>query len=184
MDPEVLALGRTAAVLPNLELKLGGVGDEEPSGVFDIVVCTDVLEHIADDRAAFRWLADRVRPAGSLILRVPGAPQRHLFRNIDTALAQEVAAGRGPHPREGYGAPELAANVGATGLRVTRVAATFHNPPVRLAEDVDTMLFARRLRPVKALLLPLLLTAASFERCVRTGRHGYGLLLCARKDDA
>lgn len=38
---------------------------------FDCVIATDVLEHIEDDRAAFRKLAALVGPSGHLVITVP-----------------------------------------------------------------------------------------------------------------
>jgi len=44
------------------------------SGSFDVVVCTDVLEHISEDAAALGELARVLKPAGTLILTVPACP--------------------------------------------------------------------------------------------------------------
>jgi 2-polyprenyl-3-methyl-5-hydroxy-6-metoxy-1,4-benzoquinol methylase len=56
----------------------------EPRETFDCVVATDVIEHIADDRAAFNRLVDLVRPGGPVILTVPAMPS--LFGFHDEAL--------------------------------------------------------------------------------------------------
>lgn len=50
---------------------------------FDTVVCLDVLEHIADDAALLRRLAQIVEPGGHLLIKVPACPW--LFGSIDTA---------------------------------------------------------------------------------------------------
>jgi SAM-dependent methyltransferase len=42
-----------------------------PDGVFDLAVCLDVIEHLADDRAALRELRRVVAPGGALIVTVP-----------------------------------------------------------------------------------------------------------------
>ncbi len=44
------------------------------SAIFDVVICTDVLEHIVDDVAAMCELARVLKPAGTLILTVPACP--------------------------------------------------------------------------------------------------------------
>jgi 2-polyprenyl-3-methyl-5-hydroxy-6-metoxy-1,4-benzoquinol methylase len=44
------------------------------AGRFDCVICTDVLEHIADDRAAFDRLTSFVRPRGLVLITVPAGP--------------------------------------------------------------------------------------------------------------
>jgi SAM-dependent methyltransferase len=41
-------------------------------GAYDLVVCSEVIEHIPDDALAARRLASLVRPGGVLIITVPG----------------------------------------------------------------------------------------------------------------
>lgn len=41
---------------------------------FDVVGMFDVLEHIHDDRAALRWVADRLKPGGIAVITVPACP--------------------------------------------------------------------------------------------------------------
>ncbi len=80
-------LGSVAAVDPNppaVEHARGrGIGDVSLAGVealpfgdgeFDLVTCLDVLEHVADDRAALRELARVTRPGGFLVATVPAYP--------------------------------------------------------------------------------------------------------------
>ena len=55
-----------SAPLPDLS------GVEE--GAYDMVALLDVLEHVADDRAALRSLARRLKPGGKLLLTVPAHP--------------------------------------------------------------------------------------------------------------
>lgn len=51
---------------------------------FDLVVATDVLEHIEDDRAALAKLVRHVRPGGKVLLTVPAGPR--LFGYHDELL--------------------------------------------------------------------------------------------------
>jgi SAM-dependent methyltransferase len=44
------------------------------SGASDLLLMLDVLEHIADDRAALRSVHDALRPGGHLLLTVPALP--------------------------------------------------------------------------------------------------------------
>lgn len=53
------------------------------AGALDLVVCQNVLEHIDDDRAALKAMADALKPGGSLALIVPAGP--HLFGPLDEA---------------------------------------------------------------------------------------------------
>ena len=179
-DAELIARARAAA--PQLDLRVGEVGssglDEER---FDLIVCTDVMEHIPDDRAAFEWLAARLAPGGTLVMHVPSDRQRH-FPSISESLRREIERGEGPHLREGYSAAELAQLASAAGLRVRTVAATFASAPVRWAVDTETWIQMRGLRPLKLPLLPALLGAAALERRPDPAGHGHGRLLVAEPD--
>lgn len=179
-DEEVLERARAlVAGHPRVELRRGLVGGAPLGGRFDLVVCVDVMEHIRDDAAAFAWLAAHLAPGGVLVLHVPASPQRHVLRSVDRAIGAEVAAGDGPHVREGYGAEDARALLRAAGLRVLSLGFTFHRGPLRLAEDLDTVIHRRGLRPLKAALLPLLLLAAGSERRPAATGPGYGLIVVA-----
>jgi 2-polyprenyl-3-methyl-5-hydroxy-6-metoxy-1,4-benzoquinol methylase len=182
IDSNALALAAAmASEHPNFEVRRAALSGTDVPERFDMVICTDVLEHVEDDKRAFEWLAEHVAEYGSLIVHVPATPQRHLIPSINKALALEVARGVGPHLREGYSSEEARKLISSTGLRVEHWGWTFHHPIVRLVEDVDTWLFRRRLRFFKIALLPTLLSASKLERRPSTRRAGYGLLLHARR---
>jgi SAM-dependent methyltransferase len=71
-DRHAAALGRSRSGAPVVQGDLLRLPFR--SGSFDLVVCTDVLEHIAEDSAALSELARVLRPAGTLILTVPACP--------------------------------------------------------------------------------------------------------------
>ncbi|HUK14242.1 MAG TPA: class I SAM-dependent methyltransferase, partial [Thermoanaerobaculaceae bacterium] len=73
--------GDTAA-----EARIGTIGGglDFPTGRFDVVICLNVLEHIADDTAALGQIARWLRPGGKLLLQVPAHPA--LFGAVDRAL--------------------------------------------------------------------------------------------------
>jgi SAM-dependent methyltransferase len=82
-------------------------GDES----FDLIVCLDVLEHVADDSAALRELTRVTRPGGAMLLSVPAWPL--LWSSHDEAAAHRrryrrrdltaLASGAGWHlERDGY----------------------------------------------------------------------------------
>jgi SAM-dependent methyltransferase len=75
----------------------------------DLIFTFNVLEHIADDRAALQLLADKLRPGGKLLVYVPA--HRILF----TAMDRKVG-----HLRR-YHRGELTTLVTAAGLRIDRV---------------------------------------------------------------
>ncbi len=172
---------RAGSSIPNLEFRLHPIGGTSLRQQFDIVVCIDVLEHIADDEAAVAWLAEHLTPGGSLLLHVPASPQRHWVQSVERELRADIEARRDPHVRQGYASGELTRLLHANGLEPVAAASTFHRKLTQIGEDVDMWLFRRRARAVKALLLPFLLLAASVESRPATQKDGYGLLLSARK---
>ncbi len=51
---------------------------------YDVIVATDVLEHLPDDRGAAQWVADHLRPGGVFFSTVPA--YQFLFGEHDVAL--------------------------------------------------------------------------------------------------
>ncbi len=103
------------AVEPDPELRAGiaarGVGavsslEEVASGSVDAVYSINVLEHIEDDEAVLRALADRLRPHGRLLLYVPA------FQVLFSANDLRVG-----HVRR-YRREELARRVRDAGFRI------------------------------------------------------------------
>ncbi|MGI8731568.1 MAG: class I SAM-dependent methyltransferase [Solirubrobacteraceae bacterium] len=182
VDEDVGVLDRARALVaghPRVEVRCGLVGGPTLGEHFDLIVCVDVMEHIRDDAAAFSWLATHLAPRGTLVLHVPASPQRHVLRSIDRAIAAEVEAGEGPHVREGYEPDRCRALLQAANLEPRSVGFTFHRPALRLAEDLDTVIYERGLRPLKAAALPALLLAAGSERRPAATGPGYGLIVVA-----
>ena len=66
-----------------------------PDGSFDRVICSEVLEHIADDRAAMAELARVLRPGGTMAITVP----RFFPELVNWALSDEYHMVPGGHVR-------------------------------------------------------------------------------------
>jgi SAM-dependent methyltransferase len=81
-DPRAVQLAATRARLPLTR----GSGTDLPflSSSFDVVVASDVLEHIEDDARAVAEIARVLRPGGAFIFTVPAHPW--LFGPHDRAL--------------------------------------------------------------------------------------------------
>ena len=75
VDPYPQALALAASRVPDARFVQGSILDPPDAGVFDVVGCFDVLEHIPDDRHALAALARRVSVGGGLILTVPQHPR-------------------------------------------------------------------------------------------------------------
>lgn len=60
---------------------------DRPDGIYDFVICNHVLEHVADDRAAYRELIRILKPTGILQFTVPNQkPERNRRRPSRTEL--------------------------------------------------------------------------------------------------
>lgn len=88
------------------------------TAAFDLALCVDVLEHIEDDRAALRHLAEALRPGGALVVHTPSDRG-----GSDTAGGREGFIGE--HVRDGYAPDELAAKLDAAGLEVVEWTYTY-----------------------------------------------------------
>lgn len=90
------------------EVAAGRLPDKIPFGdrCFDLVVMTDVLEHLDDDAATLRALRERLKPGGLLLLTVPAF--RFLWSSHDTSH----------HHRRRYRAEELRKVVSEAGYEI------------------------------------------------------------------
>ena len=104
--------------------------DFRPERPYDLVLMLDVLEHIADDRAALESARDALNPGGHLLMTVPALPW--LWSRHDEANA---------HHRR-YGPKRLAAVLGAAGFVVESLRFAF-------AWTVGPMLARRLLAPAR-----------------------------------
>jgi 2-polyprenyl-3-methyl-5-hydroxy-6-metoxy-1,4-benzoquinol methylase len=90
-------LGRDVGASPLPELN--GVADQS----YDMVAILDVLEHVDDDRAALKAIAQRLRPRGTILITVPQYPwmwsghdvANHHFRRYTKATLRKAVADAG-----------------------------------------------------------------------------------------
>jgi SAM-dependent methyltransferase len=76
----------------DVDLRLDVTALDLPDGAFDAVICSHVLEHVADDRAAMRELRRITAPGGFALVMVPLA--------LDRARTYEDATITAPEDRE------------------------------------------------------------------------------------
>jgi SAM-dependent methyltransferase len=69
VDPEAVARTRGRGI----EAITGAAGSREIGGAFDAVTLWDLIEHIVEPGAVARWLVERVRPGGRLLVLTPDA---------------------------------------------------------------------------------------------------------------
>ncbi len=91
------------------EVERGALPDQIPFGDrrFDLILMTDVLEHLDDEAGALRALRARLCPGGWLLMTVPAMPW--LWSDHDVTH----------HHRRRYGAKELRTLLRGAGLDVT-----------------------------------------------------------------
>ena len=96
-----------------------------PDARFDRVICSEVMEHVHDYRAAAWELARVVRPGGTVAVTIPTATSEHLYLR----LGDDYFESPGGHIRI-FRPRELARGLAAAGLRTTGVgfAHAFHTP--------------------------------------------------------
>jgi len=94
-------------------------------GSFDVVIASEVLEHLPEDSAAMAELARVVRPGGAVAVTVP----RSFPERVCWALSDDYHTAAGGHVRI-YSGRELRDRLGAAGLRVTgwHHAHALHSP--------------------------------------------------------
>jgi 2-polyprenyl-3-methyl-5-hydroxy-6-metoxy-1,4-benzoquinol methylase len=86
-DSDYIRLARANAEragVVNCSFAVSSIEDFQTDETFDCVVATDVLEHIADDEAAFARLVGLLAPGGTLLLTVPAG--QWLFGFHDESL--------------------------------------------------------------------------------------------------
>lgn len=91
------------------------------NGTLGTILCTEVLEHVADDRGAAAELARVLSPSGCLVVEVPNITRGYAsyLELLGVTTVHDVA---GPefHHRPGYTPETLAALFEPLGLRITR----------------------------------------------------------------
>ncbi len=78
---DLARLNAEKAGLDNCSFLVSSIEDFTSDEMFDCVVATDVLEHIADDYAAFEKLVQLVNPGGTLLITVPAGPWLYGFHD-------------------------------------------------------------------------------------------------------
>jgi 2-polyprenyl-3-methyl-5-hydroxy-6-metoxy-1,4-benzoquinol methylase len=109
VDVSDSALAQARERLPEAELRQCDLPSPLANGPsFDLITCSEVLEHVGDYQLSLRHMCEALRPRGTLLISVP-----HSMRHWG---AHDQAAG---HLRR-FETSDFCAAVAATGLRVTR----------------------------------------------------------------
>jgi SAM-dependent methyltransferase len=179
-DERVLAVGRSRAASRGFNRVAFFREDEwnEESDSFDVVICVDVLEHVADDAGTLKRLARATREGGLLILHVPAVGQSRYW-----GIAQEDTRHAGGeefgHVRDGYGRDGLNALLEGAGFRPQEWRNTIGKAAAWLT-DLDFILARWKLHPVRLLTYVASLVAARREVRKRLAA-GRGIMVVARR---
>ena len=184
LEPERVAMAekiRRETGLVNVRYQVADLCALPYENEFDLAVCSDVLEHIPDDRAAFASLVRALTPGGYLIVTTPSTPQpKHLW----TVAWREKKTGFDPseygHVREGYSLDALHAAFVAGGADPVKLRYTY-GPWGTLAFDLFFSIGDSKPNPLLFTgLYPLLKTFAWIDVHQEPGQ-GAAVLGIARK---
>jgi SAM-dependent methyltransferase len=157
-----------AAPLSNLIFAQGDLTRSQGTNLYDLIYNVDVLEHIADDRAAIANLARALRPGGWLIIHTPLALQRHWLRRFDVDRCP-----RADHVRQGYDEQDLKTKVREADLEIASVRYT-HGRWGTLAWELWQL--ARPSVLARTLLWPLAMLLIGLEMASPSSWHNCILL--------
>jgi SAM-dependent methyltransferase len=137
----------TADLYAPADLRLDITHMELPDGSFDLILCSHVLEHVPEDRAAISELRRVLTPGGLCLVLTPYRPDRPTYEDpsIAAPLDRMVAFGQQDHVRI-YG-NDLADRLRSGGFAVEdRTAAEMFDPETveRCEFDSDEHLFLCR----------------------------------------
>jgi hypothetical protein len=137
----------TADLYAPADLRLDITSMDLPGGSFDLILCSHVLEHVPDDRAAMAELRRVLTPGGLALVLTPYRPNVTTFEDpsISSPIDRMVAFGQQDHVRI-YGS-DLAARLREAGFEVEdRTPADLFDEPVvsRCELDRDEHLFLCR----------------------------------------
>jgi SAM-dependent methyltransferase len=89
-------------------------GQRSDLGRFDQIICLETIEHVTDDGALLRALAQLLEPGGTLLLSAPFADHRPLYSEERHPSADED----GSHVRYGYSSARLQELLDQAGLQL------------------------------------------------------------------
>jgi SAM-dependent methyltransferase len=120
------------------DLRLDITDIDLPDGAFDLILCSHVLEHVTDDRAAMSELRRVLRPGGLCLVLTPYRTDRLTYEDasITGPLDRMVAFGQQDHVRI-YGT-DLAGRLREVGFKVVdRTAAQLFDEGTVQRSELD-----------------------------------------------
>jgi len=115
-NPDNIAQARQHYAHPRVEYRVGDALQELPDGPFDVVILSNVLEHLLERPAFLRRVQEMARPS-RLLIRVP-LFERHWSVPLKRELGVEWRLD--PTHETEYTLESFAEEIAAAGLRITR----------------------------------------------------------------
>ena len=95
-DLSVEPIAKARAAFPDVEFETRDVMADPPVGQFDLVVSSEVIEHIEDQAAFADSLVDVTRPGGSILLTTPNGFLRERWERAASFVPQPIENWRTP----------------------------------------------------------------------------------------
>jgi 2-polyprenyl-3-methyl-5-hydroxy-6-metoxy-1,4-benzoquinol methylase len=161
---------------PNVSFRQGSVEDLAEEGIFDLILCIDLLEHIQDDLAALKGLFRSAAPGAVLILHVPALYRRYPVWKKTLNFDVET------HVRTGYEPHEIREKVLRSGFLIRKMGFTYGFWET-LANNISYMITQARMenRKLYALAFPLLYLISLLGFRGRPEKLGAGIFVVAEK---
>jgi SAM-dependent methyltransferase len=161
--------------LRNCRFEVRDVTGLDIESEYDLVLCVDLLEHIANDDEALSNMHAALKPGGRLILHVPGRWRRWILLGWRENFQIEG------HKRSGYSLEEIRGKVENAGFKVLDCHYTYGWLET-VTNNFSYLLTGSRMkhRFLYAILFPFLLFFSYFGRNSKPAR-GAGVLVFAEK---
>lgn len=183
-EPDTIARGqriKDRLQLHNLDVRQVDLLDFQETQPYDVIICSDVLEHIEADDIVVKNLARALKPGGVLLLTSPAVPQP---RHLAAVARHEQRIGFHPsqygHVRDGYSDKDIQHLFQHTGLDAKAIRWTFGRCGT-LMFDLFFVTGDSKPNPLVYLLLFPLYLGLSVLDVNLPIRHGAGILAVGQK---
>ncbi len=175
--------------LDQVRLLNGDIQQVEIEGLYDIILCCSVMEHVKDDESLLQRFHAHLSAQGSLLIYVPTS-ERRVFKHLEKRIAAltKQSGEKMPHGHVRYDQPdEITAKLEKTGFAVKRKEISY-GPYGRIAYDTVTSVqyspFFKVLFPFYVLFVHPFILLLMLVDLHRHNEEGNGLLIVAHKPAA
>jgi 2-polyprenyl-3-methyl-5-hydroxy-6-metoxy-1,4-benzoquinol methylase len=160
----------------NVSFRQGSVEDLPEEGLFDLILCVDLLEHIQGDMAALKGLFRSAAPGAVLVLHVPALYRRYPVWKKTLNFDVET------HARTGYEPHEIRDKVLRSGFLIRKTGFTYGFWET-LANNISYMITRAKMenRKLYALAFPFLYSISLLGFRARPKKMGAGIFIVAEK---